>query len=585
MKTMLATNKRLDYSLGDYYRQAGLPNPDALFDNIPVVLPDDKKPDKHQVENLNRILTNPYWGFLDEPGTGKTLPAQAYSIYMATHGYRSILVMPPVLREQYVRSLNRSYPGVDQLVNWYILKEPSYPVMVSKKRVQEIKKRLWHKEDLEGEVPERVMDIIRKLKVSVAIQFRVSDIATIRKDTRPDEELAKEYYCSTHAIKQIRRRKYRDDLINEWAETDTWPDFVIMSYQMYVKVVNLLEPGYTCLMADEAHHLCHPTSKAYKKTDWFLHKGDKTFLPMTGTPIPNVPTDAYGLIKLLNEKAYQNYNEFKAIHTEQFTVQTKDGDEFQVVNEYINLDMLSRALYAKASRVTKDQVLKLDKPNIIEEEIELSDQHLKLYRKLIRERVLVTEEKKIVAVEAQALRQKALQIVLNPDVFTDEKIQENAIQEWLTEKLDSLGCEHVEKVVVFAHFNDSVEKIASWFPHLNPALVYGKSNTAKNVEKFLTDDTCRLMIAHPKSGGVGIDGLQEFCRYVIFVEPTTIPGEFNQALDRLLRRGQKHAVVCYVLRVLKTSWPKRVDQMRRKMKQISDVTMDKTALLDELLGN
>jgi SNF2 family DNA or RNA helicase len=265
-------------------------------------------------------------------------------------------------------------------------------------------------------------------------------------------------------------------------------------------------------------------------------------------------------------------------------VETQDGRHFTVINDYLNLDMMSRALYAKASRVTKDQVLKLDKPNIIEEEVQLSKQHLELYRKLIKERVLSTGSEYFTASEAQTLRQTALKIVLNPDAYTDAKIKDNQIKEWLTEKLDSLGCEHLEKVVVFAQFNQSVEKLSQWFKHLNPALVYGKSKTQENVQKFLTDDSCRLMIAHPKSGGVGVDQLQTLCRYVIFVEPTSVPGEFTQALDRLHRRGQQHAVVCYILRVARTTWPKRVDEMRRKMKLLRDVTMDKTALLDELLG-
>lgn len=585
MKSMLATQANLAYSLGDFYRQAGLPDPDAMFDNIPVVLPDDARPSPFQVESLNRILTNPYWGFLHEAGTGKTTPAQAYSIFMATHGYRSLLVMPPVLRQQYVTSLNRTYPGVDQLLNWHILDEPPYPARLSKKRVQEIKRQLWVGEIKPKDLPQRIFKIVDGLKKAVAIQFTQKEIQALRADPRHPEEIAKDYMCSVHGVKQLKSKTFREDLIADWKANDTWPDLLLMSYQMYVKTVTDLEPGYTCLMADEAHALCHPTSMAYKKTNWFLHKDDKTFLPMTGTPAPNVPSDTYGLIKLLNENSYQNFASFKALHVDSYQVEDKEGNKFAVVNGYMNLDTMSRALYAKACRVTKDQVLKLDQPRIIEEDVQLSPQHLKLYRKLLRERVLTTKEQTIVATEAQALRQKALQIVLNPDVFTDEVIKENAIKDWLIEKLDSIGCEHHEKVVVFAHFNQSVEKLAQWFKHLNPALVYGGSKTEKNVQKFLTDETCRLMIAHPKSGGVGVDQLQTVCHYVIFVEPTSVPGDFSQALDRLVRRGQMHPVVCYVLRVMKTSWPARVNDMRRKMKLISDVTLDRTALLDELLGN
>ena len=371
----------------------------------------------------------------------------------------------------------------------------------------------------------------------------------------------------------------------KWKTEDSWPDFLIMSYQMFVKIVQSIEEFYPCLMSDEAHALCHSSSTTYKKTHWYLNKRDRTFLPMTGTPAPNLPTDSYGLIKLLNDKAYASYASFKAMHVDSYTVTTKDDRRFEQINGYINLDLMSRSLFAKGSRVTKDQVLNLETPNIIEEEISLSKQHQELYRKLLTERVLITEDEVFTAVEAQQIRQKALQIVVNPDTFTDEEVKDNEVKNWLAEKLDSIGCEHLEKVVIFARFNKSVEKIHEWFKYLNPALVYGKSNTQENVKKFLTDETCRIMIAHPKSGGVGVDELQSLCKYVIFVEPTSVPGEFTQALDRLVRRGQKYAVVCYILRVLKTPWPRAVDEMRKKMKLISHVPLDRTALLDELLGN
>ena len=250
---------------------------------------------------------------------------------------------------------------------------------------------------------------------------------------------------------------------------------------------------------------------------------------------------------------------------------------------YKNLDLLRTNLYARASRVTKEQIFTMEKPSIFERDIELGAEHRKLYRKLVRERLLEVEGETISAVQAQSLRQKCLRLATSPDAFTDKPIKDNAVRTELEELLDEVGCEHREKVVIFAIYNDSIKSMAEWFKHLNPALVYGKSNKAKNIDKFLNDDSCRLMIAHYKSGGVGLN-LQSVCRYIICAEPTSIPGDFIQAVERVYRKGQEKHCTFYILKVLRTVWPKMVDSMRGKLQLTTDIQVDKSSMLSELLG-
>jgi SNF2 family DNA or RNA helicase len=201
----------------------------------------------------------------------------------------------------------------------------------------------------------------------------------------------------------------------------------------------------------------------------------------------------------------------------------------------------------------------------------------------VRDRVLEVDGEVISAIQAQSLRQKAARMVLCPEQFTDKTIKENAVRDSLTELLDELGAAHQEKVLIFGIYNKSIEAMGEWFRELNPALVYGKSDSKKNVKKFLHDDTCRLMIAHYKSGGVGLN-LQDVCRYVVCVEPTSVPGDFLQAVERVYRKGQKRHVTFYIFRVKGTVWPKMVDNMRGKMKITMNVQMDQSAMLSELLG-
>lgn len=570
-------------TLSEYYRQAGVTTPTPFADDI--ILNPERIPTGHQITNLNKILCNGSWGFFDEPGTRKTLPAQAYALYMIGFGYKVLALMPPVLYDQFLDELHTNFIGSEKLISSHIFDNGPYPVRISKKRVQQAKADLLH--DKKPDLPDNVIEHVRKMGRADEIGFSDRMIDRIREAKEPAGKTAEAVGCSKHAIQLIRNKVFREDLYKEWREEDTWPDLMVMSYQMFYKNNLELEEAYRVLIADEAHlTLCHP-STTWKKVHRFINNdgGRVGFLPMTGTPQPNLPTDNYGLIKLLRPEAYSSLSEFQSLHCETVQVKRKDGRRFSMVTGYRNLDLIAINLFSRSSRVTKEQVFSMKKPNIIEREVHLTGDHKRLYDRLVKEQVLELGNGDVItAIQAQSLRQKALRIVTDPNQFSNKPIKDNQVKAHLEELLNEVGCATSDKVIIFSHFNSSVELIAEWFKDLNPAVVYGKSNTRKNKDKFLKDDTCRLMIAHPKSGGVGLN-LQGVCRYVIFAEPTSVPGDFVQATERVWRSGQKKHVTIYILKVMKTIWPKAVDVMRGKMRMAQAVTKDRSSMLDELLGD
>lgn len=572
-----------DMTLNDLLRDAGV-NDDYGFAKEILIHP-DRIPEPHQVKNLNRLLVHMYWGLFDEPGTMKTLPAQAWALYLMGHGQRVLAVMPPVVLDQFVEALHYTFIG-SEVFPVHILDQGPYPVRVSKKRVQDVKAALFQNQSV-ADVPAEMLKVIDNMPVAAPIPFTDYEIDRVRK-TKGEitaKAMAAEMGCSANAIATLRGQDCREDLYARWKANDSWPSMLLMSYQMFHRVAHEVQDAYRVLIADEAHALCHPSSGTWKKVRRMLRSngGNTAFVPMTGTPMPNVVTDSYGLIKLLNPKAYGSYADFESVHCDFVNVEDNNGKQFRILTGYRNLDMMRINLFAKASRVTKEQVFTMEKPSIFERDIHLSKEHQAVYRRLVRDRVLEVNEEVVSAIQAQSLRQKAARMVVCPEPFTDKVIKVNAVRDSLAELLDELGAAHQEKVLIFGIYNQSIEAMAEWFKELNPALVYGKSNSKKNVKKFLNDDSCRLMIAHYKSGGVGLN-LQDVCRYVICVEPTSVPGDFLQAVERVYRKGQKRHVTFYIFRVLATVWPKMVDSMRGKMQLTKNVQMDKSEMLSELLG-
>ena len=517
-------------------------------------------PFQHQLSALKEALKTQRYGLFDEPGVGKTLPAQAYALYMAGLGNKVVVVMPPVLIEQFKESLYKTFPGFDKYITYCTVDEgPDV-------RIGKIGE--WYLNNSWPHILGMSYQMFIKLFYPPTLNLQAMKL---ERNTRKHPGV-----FDPEAIKKYNRDCKRLESINKERSA----------------IQLLAQAEYNVLVSDEAHALKHPSSLQHRAAVHFL--GDRknkvgtesACLLMTGTPIPNTLLDAYGLIKILTPTAYGSKPSFERLHA----IYTTYG-KFQKLIGFKNKDLITYKLYAQARRVTKDEVFTLDKPILTELPVVLSGKHRALYQKLVRERVLEVNGKVIDAVLAQSLRMKCLQIVTTPEDFTDDTKIDNSVKATLLELVDDLGVKNndlgepsQEKVVVFANFRRSVEAIASWFPDLYPALIYGgHPNHDKERTRFLEDPKCRMLIANPRAGGVGLN-LQSVCRYVIFAEPTSVPGEFKQASERVYRSGQTRVVSMWILKALGTISPKLTANMLEKERDIVETMRDKQSMLDELLG-
>ena len=469
-----------------------------------------RSPRSYQKEAVVQALANVRYGLYDEPGVGKTIPAQLICLTYLLMGNKALIIMPPILLKQFEASLSSTFKGVRDHFDLHILNQTP---------------------------------------------------------------------------------KKRQELMADWLALDSWPDMLLMSYAMFVRRVKgdgqsprmytRLAKHYDVIVCDEAHNLCSPGSYANKGVDMVCGKeGESALLLMTGTPTPNELVNAYGLIKLITPGVYRNKKQFDRLHV----VYEENASGFNSAVGYKDVKYLTKNIYAKARRVLKSDVLSLKKPNIVELEIDLYPKHRNLYKKLVRERFLEVEGEIIDAIQAQSLRQKCLRLVANPDPFSETEIP-NAMFDMLDELLDSVGVKHLEKVIVFTNYRETTEKTRDYLSHLNPAIIYGgKGNNTDQANKFVTDESCRVCVANPVSGGVGIDGMQNVCSTAIYLEPQSVPGVFTQSMDRLHRDGQKNVVNVYILTAKNTIATRLTESMLGKASEIKRVLKDRQTVLDELMG-
>lgn len=496
-------------------------------------------PFQHQIEDLNHLAQNVRSGLWSEPGTGKTFPSQAHVLWLVSMGNRALCVMPPVLVPQFLNSFHANFLGIGAHVS---IATFAGDVATRNQMMDEWDRSGWPQvlimsNDLFcGKSEKEIANLINK---------RVK--AAEKKGTCPTE---------------ARKLSAADS-----AGPELW-----------------LKKGFTHIMVDEATSVKTPSSSLHKAVKKFVGKDNDQsngLVLMTGSPIENNLTDAYGLIALLTPSRYGSYRSFERIHC------LMTYGRFPQIYGYANQSYCWESLFLKGRRITKKEAIDLPPRLVSEIQVDLADPHIRLYKKLVTERVLELGDSVIDATTASSLYQKVQRMLVCPESFYDGDWKtENTLLTSLDELIHSLGG---RKLLLFCWYTESIRKLTERYKHLNPAMLYGET-TGKEREqmkaKFINDDSCKLMIMNPRSGGVGVDGLQAVCSHVAFVEMVSTPGLLEQAISRLHRSGQQHeSVTVYFFVCRGTVSVKLRNNLVAKERDANAVVRDQKTLLSDLLGS
>jgi SNF2 family DNA or RNA helicase len=107
---------------------------------------------------------------------------------------------------------------------------------------------------------------------------------------------------------------------------------------------------------------------------------------------------------------------------------------------------------------------------------------------------------------------------------------------------EELDCD-THKTVIFAHHREAISTITKTLARFKPAVIHGGVPAdARQVEidRFTNDPECRVFVGQITAAGSSIN-LQAACS-VVFVEASWCPGDNEQALSRVYRRGQENPV-------------------------------------------
>lgn len=300
---------------------------------------------------------------------------------------------------------------------------------------------------------------------------------------------------------------------------------------------------------DEVHYLKTPDSA---RTRAIFGGGDvRSFDPialscdrllaLSGTPIPNRPREAYTLARglcfdaidwLSQDRFYERFNPSKRVErfrddgTSYFWTDERTGRHAELQNR-LRANFMARHL--KRDVLTQ---LKLPSYDIVRAE-------------------------ETGPVRAALAAEKLLD--LDPDLFsgngsnlfggavaTVRRRMGEALAPQVVTYVDLLLSGGVDKLVVFAWHKSVLDILEKGLHKWGVVRVDGTTSSiarAKAISDFQKKPSISVIIGNLLSLGTGTDGLQNVSSNVVIAEPSWVPGENVQAIDRLDRLGQKRTVM------------------------------------------
>lgn len=312
--------------------------------------------------------------------------------------------------------------------------------------------------------------------------------------------------------------------------------WVVVSYGIlrndFDKLQDWLGSGHrAAVVVDECQGLKNASSVLFRNVKE-LSNSYGTFL-MTGTPMSS-PMDAYAPIKIKTPQLYRNQSQFERIHV-------AEVDFFKSPTKWQNLDLLQKNLRLQCVYRDKIEVHGHLESRTWPIYYNLAPAHMKLYTKLMEEQLLVLDNGgKIDATTAQRLYNAAQQIISNYDYYSGDETARAAVYDLIDEICDEVAVHRLDssKIIFWTWYTRTTESVVAYLQNYNAVAAYSGANSAKSVERFLTDPTCRILVAQPGSAGAGLNP-QYICCEAAFIESPTRTIPFKQAAGRIDREGQK----------------------------------------------
>lgn len=343
-----------------------------------------------------------------------------------------------------------------------------------------------------------------------------------------------------------------------WPEWQSDGDWLITNYgQLYneQRFQRVSEQYWDVIVLDESHKIKSFKSKI---TELLMKLKSEHRHCLTGTPIKNRPEDLAAQLKWLDPYSITNFTDFQFA----FCDMQKDNWGWKPCGLTKRKEMISNLqnlldMYC----IGGEEHNIIEPPQLIKVRLQLDSSVKKLYKKVEGE---YDKELKMRVIDTAGLLDQGIkvsnpiesatrrqQLCSNPQLF-DPKLT-NVKFDWIIDWLEGTD----EKVVIFSKYAKTIEKLKECLDKKKipvSAVLRQQSSEKRSatIEFWKRNSKCQVLLGTFGILSEGVDGLQEFCRYVIFVDREWTRADNEQAEKRIARTGQTKQVFLYVLQGIGT---------------------------------
>lgn len=336
-----------------------------------------------------------------------------------------------------------------------------------------------------------------------------------------------------------RGKKYKEDV---WKK-----DVVIINYDILgerstdkptAKYKELLKKYWACCAIDEIHFLKNGKALRTKMAKKITKRIENVW-GLTGTLTQNKPADLIEPYKILRkfEETFGKELEFKFRYCNaKKTMFGMDAGGFSNLEELH--EMLRMSGYIRRNK--RDVLTEL--PPLIEQTVDVPISNGREYKNaeddLLSYLEKIDVEKANNAVNAPHL--VMIQTLKKLSIEGKLKFIQEYIKDWLDSNEDEL-------LLVFGIHREPLQQLADYFKA--PVIQGGISSEKKQeIANGFSKRKFRLLFANIQSAGTGVDGLQDNCSNLFYIELPDKSTDLEQSNSRLERMGQKNSInVTYLL--------------------------------------
>lgn len=299
-----------------------------------------------------------------------------------------------------------------------------------------------------------------------------------------------------------------------------------------------LSKKWGTVILDEIHLCKNPKSLRSKSVKKIVSKALKV-LALSGTLIMNRPQELINILEILGRfrelfpnLQYYLYRYCNAKKT-RFGLDCSGASYTSELNEIIT--------HYCYFRKNKRDVLK-ELPDIIDQIIDCPITNKKEYCKAEEDLIEYLMDIDIDKAERAKKAEHLVKIANLKRLSLEGKLKsiEQFIKDWIEGNED-------EKIIIFGTLTEPLIELSKKFKE-SCELVIGESTTEEKMNRVERwKKTKQILFANIATLSTGVDGLQEVCSNMIFIEYPNGPTYLEQAISRLERMGQKNSINIYYL--------------------------------------